>query len=169
MDISVARQFYVFLFSLMSGALCGLIYDFFRALRRIKTPRYRGALAQDLLYWLTAAAVILYFGMRYAGGELRYYQMVGAAAGALVYAVTARSYILALFLTVYNVTTRIARFILRLVLAPVILLCRLLAPTARRASVSAARLSRKTLMKLKKINEMLCEKQKNLKKRLKML
>ena len=58
MLMSTANQAYVFLSTVYTGMVLGLIYDLNRMIRRIFKPRRWIVGALDLLFWLIAAIIV---------------------------------------------------------------------------------------------------------------
>lgn len=72
---------------LMSGLALGLVFDSYRVVAgQFKFPRWTLPVF-DLLYWLTATVFVFQMLVKGNQGELRFYVVLGLAAGAWLYAV----------------------------------------------------------------------------------
>lgn len=100
------------------GALLGLTYDFFRAFRRIRhINKYLDAILislEDIIFFVFAGSVTAIVFYVYNYSRVRYFSFVLEALGFSLYR-----------LTVSRIVLRSLTVILRLVLAPLLILCRL--------------------------------------------
>lgn len=70
------NQFYLLCIFLVSGIIIGILFDFFRILRRsFKTPDAITYI-QDILFWLLTGAFLLYIIFYFSLGEIRLYMFV---------------------------------------------------------------------------------------------
>jgi hypothetical protein len=83
--METAYQWRVALYTLLGGLLLGLLYDLFRAVRRLlRTGRIATAM-MDALYCLLALPVAFFILWRAADMALRPYMLAGMGLGAAVY------------------------------------------------------------------------------------
>lgn len=75
----ITNQVYVFLWSIVIGAILTLIFDFFRLLRRHKESRDFIVYIQDIFFWIIVALVIILSAFITNSGELRGYMFIGYA------------------------------------------------------------------------------------------
>ena len=75
----IANQVYVFLSSILVGAILALIFDIFRLMRRHKETRDYIVYIQDIFFWLIVAIVIIISAFITNSGELRGYMFIGYA------------------------------------------------------------------------------------------
>lgn len=85
MELHAGHQAFVFFAAVLSGAVCGLLYDFFKLFRRYLRLGSAFAFVTDVLFWLLSAVIIFVTGFKTADGELRAFQFVGASLGAVIY------------------------------------------------------------------------------------
>ena len=65
------NQAYLFLVFSLTGVIIGILFDFFRILRRsIKTPNIITYI-QDILFWILTGIIVLYSIWYFNNGELR--------------------------------------------------------------------------------------------------
>lgn len=78
-------QIQIFLGTLLTGALLGIIFDFYRVLRGIFRPRFIATTMADFVYWIVATATVLISLLLYNWLELRLYVFLGLLGGAAGY------------------------------------------------------------------------------------
>ncbi|NLC19960.1 MAG: spore cortex biosynthesis protein YabQ [Clostridiales bacterium] len=118
MLMSTANQAYVFLSTVYTGMILGLIYDLNRTIRRIFKPGRWLVGVLDLLFWLIAAAIVftvLYFANN---GEIRLYNFIGLAIGWSLYLLTISPWILKLLDLLYRGVNMVVSRIIALVSWP---------------------------------------------------
>lgn len=105
MITSVSSQAYVFLCTVISGALIALLYDLFRILRRVVRTGNLVTYAEDLLYWLIVTFIMLLTVYYSNDGELRAYLFIGAFIGVILYALLFSRIVMASSLFIIKITT----------------------------------------------------------------
>lgn len=79
------NQAYLLLVFTLTGVVIGLLFDFFRILRKsIKTPNFITYI-QDILFWILTGLIILYNIWYFNDGEIRIYMFLGIIIGVLIY------------------------------------------------------------------------------------
>lgn len=73
----IVDQVYVFLWSIVIGAILTLIFDFFRIIRRNKKSKDFIVYIQDIFFWIIVALVIIISAFITNSGELRGYMFIG--------------------------------------------------------------------------------------------
>lgn len=88
---TIPRQLLLFLLSVLMGIILGVIYDIFRALRVIFPPlgKKLATAAADIIYMLIFGISVFLFSAVLGRGQVRLFYAAGAAAGALLYILTA--------------------------------------------------------------------------------
>lgn len=109
----VAEQVYIFLSSVLIGALMGIVFDFFRALRRKGNTRNIVVYIQDIIFWLIVAIIIITSSFILNNGDLRGYMIIGYLLGALLYMLILSNYIKGLFIIIMNFFGKIFSVILK--------------------------------------------------------
>lgn len=91
------NQAYLFLVFSLTGVVIGILFDFFRILRRsIKTSNIVTYI-QDILFWILTGIIILYSVWYFNNGELRIFVFLGLIIGILIYMTTLSSIIIKIF------------------------------------------------------------------------
>lgn len=91
------NQAYLFLVFSLTGVAIGILFDFFRILRRsIKTSNLVTYI-QDILFWILTGIIVLYSIGYFNNGELRIFVFLGLIIGILIYMTTLSSIIVKIF------------------------------------------------------------------------
>lgn len=79
------NQAYLFLVFSLTGVTIGVLFDFFRILRRtIKTSNIITYI-EDVLFWILTGLLVLYNIWYFNSGEIRIYMFLGIILGVLIY------------------------------------------------------------------------------------
>lgn len=81
----IISQMYLFLIFVANGILIGILFDFFRILRKSFKTNDFITYIEDLLFWILAGTSILYFIFVYNNGEIRLFMFLGIAIGLVLY------------------------------------------------------------------------------------
>ncbi len=128
MAVSVTNQTLIFLYSLAAGAAGGILFDIFRTARRLRRAGTVWVSVQDLLFWFLTAIAAFTFLYYVNFGEPRWYIFFGIFLGALFYYLLFRNHMVSFLLWLAHTLFALLSFLLRLLLFPVRLLCRILSP-----------------------------------------
>lgn len=106
------NQAYLFLVFSLTGVVIGILFDFFRILRRsIKTSNIVTYI-QDILFWILTGIIILYSVWYFNNGELRIFVFLGLIIGILIYMTTLSSIIIKIF-------TKLLVFLINILKVPI--------------------------------------------------
>lgn len=108
----MAEQVYIFFTSVIIGAIMGIIFDFFRALRRKGNTKNILVYIQDVIFWLIIAIIIIVSSFIINNGELRGYMLLGYILGAIVYILAFSKYIKLLFGFIFDFIEKIFGYLL---------------------------------------------------------
>ena len=107
----VQNQAYLFLVFSLTGVEIGILFDFFRILRKtIKTGNIVTYI-QDILFWILTGILVLYNLWYFNNGEIRVYMFLGIIIGTLIYMSTLSNIFVKLF-------TKILRMIIKVLEIP---------------------------------------------------
>ena len=91
------NQAYLFLVFSLTGVAIGVLFDFFRILRRtIKTSNIITYI-EDVLFWILTGLLILYNIWYFNNGEIRIYMFLGIIMGVLIYMSTLSNILIKIF------------------------------------------------------------------------
>lgn len=105
------NQAFLFLVFTLTGVIIGVLFDFFRILRRtIKTSNVITYI-EDVLFWILTGLLILYNIWYFNDGEIRIFMFLGIIMGVLIYMSTISSILIKIF-------TKLLRAILKVLEIP---------------------------------------------------
>ena len=90
------NQAYLFIVFSLTGVVIGLLFDFFRILRRSFKTSNIITYFEDVLFWILAGVLILYNIWYFNNGEIRIYMFLGIIMGVLIYMLTLSNIIISL-------------------------------------------------------------------------
>lgn len=91
------NQAYLFLVFSLTGVTIGVLFDFFRILRRtIKTSNIITYI-EDVLFWILTGLLVLYNIWYFNNGEIRIFMFLGIILGVLIYMSTLSNIIIKIF------------------------------------------------------------------------
>ena len=90
-------QAYLFIVFSLTGVVIGILFDFFRILRRSFKTSNIITYVEDVLFWILTGVLILYNIWYFNNGEIRIYMFLGIIMGLLIYMLTLKNIIVSLF------------------------------------------------------------------------
>ena len=100
-------QAYLFLVFSLTGVAIGILFDFFRILRRsIKTLDIITYI-EDILFWVLTGLLVLYNIGYFNNGEIRIFMFLGIFLGVLIYMSTLSNIIVKIFSTILQTIIKI--------------------------------------------------------------
>lgn len=168
MTVSPVGQGKVFLVNILFGMLCVILFDLFWVLRKKWGKTIVIINILDGVYFLIAFLVILFAGVKFNFGALRYYQIIGLLTGAAIqsfFSLFARK----ILEKAYDIALRIIRIVLKGIIKPCVFLLQLVLSPIVYIEDVIMRLSGKINRKYKKVKAKGAKKKKTVKKRIKMI
>ena len=98
----VTNQAYLFLIFIINGFLIGLLFDFFRILRRSFKTKDTITYIQDIIFWILTGFIILYSTFTFNNGEIRIFMFVAIILGIIFYITLISSYIIKINIRIIN-------------------------------------------------------------------
>lgn len=105
-------QAYLFLVFSLTGVAIGILFDFFRILRRSFKTMNIITYIEDVLFWVLTGILILYNIWYFNNGEIRIFLFLGIILGTLIYMLTLSNIIITIF-------TKILRLIITALKVPI--------------------------------------------------
>ncbi len=124
MEIHVTSQGLVFLVMMLCGIAGGLLFDFFRAVRKLIRMNVLWVGLCDLLFWLLCTIAVFYAARLTNQGELRWYEFIGILLGLALYFLLFGSLVVQGLTVLLRTVAKILLFIIKLFLIPVRLFVR---------------------------------------------
>lgn len=100
--IMAQNQAYLFIVFSLTGVVIGLLFDFFRILRRSFKTSNIITYFEDVLFWILTGVLILYNIWYFNNGEIRIYMFLGIIMGVLIYMLTLSNIIISLLSKILN-------------------------------------------------------------------
>lgn len=147
MELLLIDQARVFGATILTGALLGVLFDFYRVLREVLRPRGYVTAVADLLYWIVATAITILALLMCNWLELRMYVFLGLLSGAAAYYRLLSRQAIFMLARVLRLAgwlgTRLQRVLIYTLIKPVQLLLHILLFPFAKARQPAGRLWRK--------------------------
>lgn len=109
---------------LLCGIAGGLLFDFFRAIRKVVSMNGLWVGICDLLFWLLCTAAVFFSARLTNQGELRWYEFIGVFLGIALYFLLFGSVVVQGMAALLRAAVKAVLFLFRLLLIPVRLLRR---------------------------------------------
>ena len=100
-------QAYLFIVFSLTGVVIGILFDFFRILRRSFKTSNIITYVEDVLFWILTGILVLYNIWYFNNGEIRIYMFLGIIMGLLIYMLTLSNIIVSLFSKILKMLIRI--------------------------------------------------------------
>lgn len=94
-----------FILFFIIGLIIGIIFDFFRAIRKNFKSSDFATLIEDIVFLVLTSALIIFSIIRINGGEVRFYLFLGIFFGILIYSLTISN----LCVIILNVIVRLCK------------------------------------------------------------
>lgn len=124
MEIHVTTQGMVFLWMLACGVCFGLLFDLFRALRKMIPMNGFWVNVSDLVFWFFCTALVFFTARKTNQGELRWYEFSGLFLGMGLYFAVFGSLVVQWITRVLFVLVKGVVLIVRVVVFPLQLIAR---------------------------------------------
>ena len=108
----ITNQAYLFLIFTIDGIIIGLLFDFFRILRKIIKTNNVFTYLEDFIFWILTGIIILYSIYYFNNGEIRIYMFIGIILGILSYILTVSKYIISFFVSITELIIKIINYII---------------------------------------------------------
>ena len=114
----ILNQGYLFFIFVLNGCLIGIIFDFFRILRKSFKTSDIITYIEDILFWILTGISILYFIFVFNNGEIRLFMFLGIAVGITLYMLIFSSFFIKINVTIILFLKKIIIKILKIILIP---------------------------------------------------
>ena len=81
----VTNQALLFAIFIINGIIIGLVFDFFRILRKSFKTKDIITYIEDILFWIITGLILLYSIFTFNNGEIRLFMFLGAILGCIFY------------------------------------------------------------------------------------
>lgn len=114
----VQNQTYLFLVFTITGIIIGLLFDFFRILRKSFKTTDLVTCIEDILFWILTGVIILYNIWYFNNGEIRLFMLLGIIIGVIIYLLTLSNIIRKIFIIFMTFFKNLIRKILKILVVP---------------------------------------------------
>ena len=114
----VTNQAYLFLIFIINGIIIGVLFDFFRILRKTIKTKDIITYFQDILFWLLTGFIILYSTFTFNNGEIRIFMFIAILIGVIFYMTLVSSYVIKINVTIINFIKNIIQKIFNVLITP---------------------------------------------------
>ena len=96
MILSMGNQALIFLITAVVGFFIGFIYDIFRIIRKLFKHKIILTQIEDILFWIVVSLFMFFVMLSNNYAQIRAFNVLGAALGALLYFLTAGRLVMAM-------------------------------------------------------------------------
>ncbi len=122
----ITNQAYLFLIFVINGVIIGILFDFFRILRKsFKTPDFVTYI-EDVIFWILTGLLTLYSIFVFNNGEIRFFMFLGIFIGVALYMLLCSTYIIKFSVFIINKTKKIILKIFNIIAYPIKLIYKIL-------------------------------------------
>lgn len=114
----IMNQIYLFFIFIANGIFIGILFDFFRILRKSFKTSDIITYFEDLLFWILTGTSILYFIFVFNNGEIRLFMFLGIAIGVTLYMLIFSSFFIKINVTIITFLKNVISKILGIILIP---------------------------------------------------
>ena len=107
------NQAHIFIYTIVVGAILGLIFDFFRIMRRKGNTKDVLVYIQDIIFWLIVTVVIIVTTFLINNGELRGYMIFGYILGGIFYILLFSKVIRKIFSSIFDFIENVFSILLK--------------------------------------------------------
>ena len=112
----MTREVWVLLGMCVCGMACSVLFDAFRGAHYVLKKHDVIVIISDVIYWAAVCAIVIYSLWRLNNGEIRGYEFVGLALGAVLYFLTVSAYVYKFFLKINLIFVKIIGYIYKILL-----------------------------------------------------
>lgn len=116
MAVNQAQLFLVFA---LNGAFIGLLFDFFRILRKSFKTKNFITYIEDIIFWIITALSIIFSMYNFSGGSLRFFMFLGLGFGILLYILTLSRFIIKTSVFIISIIKKVLKIILKIIITPI--------------------------------------------------
>ena len=115
----VENQAYLFLVFSLTGVILGVLFDFFRVLRKTFKTGDFVTYIEDILYWILAGIIVLYNIWFFNNGEIRFFMIIGIIMGSIIYSLLFSSILIKIETMLLTKLKNIIMFFYKIIIIPI--------------------------------------------------
>ena len=106
------NQAFLFVIFVINGILIGILFDIFRVLRKSFKTSDIITYIEDIMFWIGAGVLTLYFIFCYNNGEIRFFIFLGIILGISIYILTISKYFMKVSIIIISTIKNIIKIII---------------------------------------------------------
>lgn len=110
--MSLCEETTIFLMFVVMGMMFSIIFDVFRAIRKMKKTKTKTIYFQDIIYFLIVGIILLFMIINYMDTELRVYLILAILLGVIIYISTVGNIILNIIVKIIQISGKIMEFLI---------------------------------------------------------
>lgn len=122
----ITNQAYLFLIFTVNGIIIGLLFDFFRILRKTIETKDFVTYIEDFIFWILTGIIILYSIFTFNNGEVRFYMFLAILLGVITYLVFVSKYVIKINVTIITFLKKVILKIVYFVSIPFLFIIKIL-------------------------------------------
>lgn len=122
----INTELYLFLIFILNGLIIGVLFDFFRILRKAIRTSDLITCIEDIVFWILTGLIILYSIFTYNNGEIRLFMFLAIIIGIILYMVLISKFIMRISLMIINIVQKVISIIINIIKIPINLLIKLI-------------------------------------------
>lgn len=122
----VTNQAYLFLIFSLNGFAIGLLFDFFRILRKSFKTSDIITYIEDIVFWILSGIIVLYSIFIFNNGEIRIYMFLAILLGIIIYMLLLSSYIIKINVFIIDKIKKAIKLIINIIKIPLNFILRII-------------------------------------------
>lgn len=114
----VTNQAYLFLIFIINGIVIGILFDFFRILRKSFKTSDIITYIEDLLFWILTGIILLYSIFTFNNGEIRLFMFLAIGIGVITYILLFSTYVIKVNVAIIKLLKNILLKIITIISIP---------------------------------------------------
>ena len=114
----ITNQAYLFLIFTINGIVIGLLFDFFRILRKSFKTKDFVTYLEDIIFWILTGTILLYSIFIFNNGEIRLYMFLGIFLGISFYMLLISNYVIKINVAIILFIKKIIKQIIHIFIIP---------------------------------------------------
>ena len=117
---------YLYLIFTVNGIIIGLLFDFFRILRKTIKTKDIVTYIEDFIFWFLTGAIILYSIFTFNNGEVRFYMFLAILMGVITYLLFVSKYVIEINVTIITFLKKAIKKIFYIVSIPFVFIFKMI-------------------------------------------
>lgn len=115
----VTNQAYLFFIFILNGIVIGILFDFFRILRKSMKTKDFVTYIEDILFCIITGIIIIYSIFYFNSGEFRIYIFIGLLIGCSIYLLTISQYVVKINVYILTKFIEICKKVFNIIFLPI--------------------------------------------------